>query len=164
MKKLIDWIVPEIDAVIAVVGAPFRLLGRWLERLSKTKTGKLLLFGDTRLLRFWLALCSMFFSVWVLFDKDYASGHQEAVSLVSEHAQVVLFAVHGIAVMYGVLTGRFNTILLLCEGLLGAFLWLGLGLAETIHQGTPGPMLVAGTMSLFLLIRYPTHYGVVDES
>lgn len=135
-----------------------------MKRVIRSKIIRLLLWGETALLRFWLSLCSFGYATWVAFDPNYASGHQEAVSLASVNTQVVLFLVHGAAVLYGVVTGRYNTFLLLCEGLLGVFLWFGLGLAETVHQGTPGPMLVAGCIAFFLLIRYPTHYGVVDES
>ena len=149
-------------ALTTILWWPVELCGRQLAKFAKTKIGKLLLFGETGLLRFFFGWCSLAFSVWVLFDRDYAAGHREAVALVSEHMQVILFAVHGISVLYGVQTGRFNNLLLMTEGILGCFLWMGLGLAETSHQGTPGPMMVAGFIALFLLIRYPTHYGVVN--
>ena len=135
-----------------------------MKRLAQSKLVTLLLFGETRLLRFWLALCSFGYAAWVAFDPDYATGHAEAVSLASVNMQVALFILHGLSVMYGVVTGRFNTVLLMTEGLLGVFLWFGLGMAETTHQGTPGPMLIAGLIAIFLLVRYPTHYGVPDAN
>ena len=122
----------------------------------------MLLTGNTNLLRFFFSLCSFGFAVWVTFDSRYAEQHSYAVLLASPHAQGLLFMVHGFAVFYGVLTSRFSKVLLFMEGILGVFLWCGIGVAESLQQGTPGPLLMASLIALFLLIRYPTHYGVVD--
>ena len=121
---------------------------------------RLLLTGKTDLLRFFFALCSFGFSFWVAFDPSYPLQHQEAIAVAPAHAQIILFTIHGFSLLYGVLTCRYSIALLFTEGVLGVFLWCGIGIAEWHQQGVPGPMFMAGLIALFLLIRYPTHYGV----
>lgn len=124
---------------------------------------RLILSGETALLRFWFSLASLGFATWILFDESYPVIHYNTLNIASVNVQVTLFLVHGLATLYGVLYRRYSTTLLILEGLVGVFLWSGLGLAEAIQQGSPGPMLIAGGgISLFLLIRYPTHYDRVE--
>ena len=130
--------------------------------IIKSPLLRMLLLADTRLLRFWMAMCSFGFAIWVVFDPSYSDHHKMATLLAIAPVQATLFFTHGVALMYGVCTGRFSTALLLCEGLLGVFLWFGVGIAEAIEQGVPGPMFVAGLVAVYLLIRYPTHYEVTD--
>ena len=114
--------------------------------------------GDTALLRVFFAAASFGMAIWAAFDPLYATNHPIAVSLVSVHAQVLLFTVHSCATWYGVMTKRYSVPLLFCEGWAGLFLWFGIGLCEAAQQGAPGPMLVSGgSLAAFLLYRYPTH-------
>lgn len=130
-----------------------------MTNLLKNRFVRMLLIGETILLRFWFALASFGFSLWIYFDETYIINHHVASEMTAPGAQVILFFLHGCATLYGALTGRFSQILLILEGLLGVFLWVGIGGAEMVQQGIPGPMLVAGGgIALFLLMRYPTHY------
>lgn len=132
----------------------------WAYRAAfRTKIVTLLLTSDTKLLRFWFAISSLSYGLWVAVDQSYALHHHVAASI-PQLLQAALFAVHGLSVMYGVGTGRFSRPLLCSEGLLGLALWGGIGLAEMAQQGVPGPMLLGGGgIALFLLVRYPTHYS-----
>ena len=119
----------------------------------------LLLTGPTDLLRLWFGLASIGFSFWILSDRNYPIEHAMTLAIASTEAQMVLFFIHGAAMLYGVTTGTYNRLLLILEGVLGIFLWVGIGASEAVHQGSPGPMLIAGGgIALFLLVRYPTHY------
>lgn len=117
-----------------------------------------LLFGKTELLRIFFALCSFGWGFWALTDAKFSAEHATTVSFVPLPQLGILFMVHSVAVWYGVKTQRYNVFLLFIEGLLGAFLWIGVGIAEAKGQGTIGPTLFGGVCALFLLIRYPTHY------
>lgn len=120
----------------------------------------LLLKGDTTLLRLFFALSSFGFSMWVLFDKCFSFDHPYVAALMKGniHLLAVLFGVHSFSVLYGVLTSRYSNWLLFTEAILGAGLWVVIGLAEAFQQHAPGPMLLGGApLSMFLLIRYPTH-------
>lgn len=135
-----------------------------MKLVLKSRLAMLLLTADTALLRYWFSWASMGYALMVLMDQAYPSNHPLAVALCDAHYQVILFALHAIAMFYGVMTRRYSTTLLFIEGILGVFLWCGIGIAEAIQQGTPGPMLIAGGgISLFLLMRYPTHYEGGDE-
>ena len=138
-----------------------------LKMLQPGRIAYLLLTADTALLRLWFALCSFGWVVWLMFDKEFSVIHPHAAAIVKGdlHLLMLLFFIHGSAVLYGVKTKRFSITLLFCEGLLGVFLWLGTGIAEWMTQGVPGPSIVAGLISMFLLARYPTHYsGGQDDS
>ena len=118
----------------------------------------LLLFGDTAMLRFFFALTSVGWGVWVLSDPTFAAQHAMTIAFVPLPQLGILFITHACAVFYGIWTHRYNVILLFIEGLLGVFLWVGVGLAEAKGQGALGPTLFGGIAAMFLLIRYPTHY------
>ena len=132
-----------------------------MSRVLSSSIVRMLLKDDTRLLRFFFSFASFSYGLWALFDPLYTEQHTTSLKLFngSTHMMAVLFIIHSFATLYGVLTKRFSVSLLFIEGLLGSALWGGIGFAEAIQQGVPGPMLVAGgSISLFLLARYPTHY------
>lgn len=118
-----------------------------------------LLFGKTENLRVFFALCSFGWGLWVLTDSRFEAEHAATVAFVPIPQLGILFLVHGFAMFYGVWTGRYSVWLLFLEGLLGAFLWVGVGIAESYGQQAIGPTLFGGLCALFLLIRYPTHYA-----
>jgi hypothetical protein len=130
----------------------------WQEVIVTNRILSKLIFGDTENLRTFFALCSFGWGLWALTDANFAKDHASVISFVQLPQLGILFFIHCAGVLYGVNTGRYNVILLFIEGLLGAFLWVGVGIAEAIGQGTAGPTLFGGMCALFLLIRYPTHY------
>ena len=118
-----------------------------------------LLFGKTETLRIFFAACSFGWGFWALTDPKFPVEHASTLAFVPLPQLGILFIVHAVAVWYGVNSERYNVVLLFIEGLLGAFLWIGVGVAEAKGQGTLGPTLFGGLTALFLLIRYPTHYA-----
>lgn len=119
-----------------------------------------LLKSDTALLRFFFGWCNLGWALWVLFDKCYTNDHPLTIRYVGFNSNVILailFLINGIALIYGFITHRFSVTLFFMEGLLGAYLWVGVGITETVMQGTPGPTIFAGFVALFLCARYPTH-------
>lgn len=129
-------------------------------KISKSNVLVLLFTADTKLLRFWFALASLAYATWLVLDPNYSVIHPLSVQVAPAEALAILCCIHGVSMLYGVFTGYYSTVLLFLEAILGVFLWVGLGIAHAYEQGTPGPMLIAGGgISLFLLIRYPTHYS-----
>lgn len=114
--------------------------------------------ADTRLMRFWFALCSLGYANWVFFDEFYPILHPSITKFVDIGVLPWLFLTHAAVSIYSVLREKTNTQFLFLEGVLGVFLWLATGIAETTDQGSLGPNLIASFMAIYLLIRYPTHY------
>ena len=120
---------------------------------------RLLLEGDTALVRFWFALCSYGWAAFIFFATDqFLLEHPESYHLARAEQLGVLFAVYATATMYGVVTRRFSVPLLFVEGALGTFLWGGIGIVDMLAQGSVGPAFGGGLIALYLLMRYPTHY------
>ena len=137
----------------------------WLLRpIIRSRVASLLLTGETSVLRFWFALCSFGCATAIFFDDNYAATHDYTLQLASIHVQGLLFLLHASAMMYGVMTRKYNSALLLLEGVLGVSLWMGFGMVEAIAKEAVGPLLIGGVVAFYLLLRYPTHYGVRDES
>lgn len=63
---------------------------------------------------------------------------------------------NGLAIFVGVLTQRYNLVLLLLEGALGMAAWLTLGVATSISQGVPGPTFAAAFVAIWIFVRYPS--------
>ena len=135
----------------------------WVRPLVNSRLLGTLLVGETAVTRFWFSLCSLGCAIAIMFDPNYAVSHPGTMQLASVNAQGLLFMLHFAAMFYGVITRRYSTVLLLLEGVLGVFIWFGFGLAEALHRGTPGPLVIGGILAFFLLLRYPTHYEVVNE-
>lgn len=130
-----------------------------VQQFLSSKILTLLLTGETALLRLWFGIASLAFGIWISFDPNFSEGHTVAIAMATLEAQIVMFFVHGCAMIYGAITSKFSRIQLFLECFLGIFLWVGLGLAEMVQQQAPGPMIAGGGIALFLLIRYPTHYN-----
>jgi hypothetical protein len=119
---------------------------------------RMFLTADTRLMRFWFALCSIGYANWVFFDDHYSVLHPSINNFVDVQMLPWLFLTHACVSIYSVLSEKTNTYFLFLEGVLGVFLWLVTGISETTDQGSLGPNLIASFMAIYLLVRYPTHY------
>lgn len=125
-----------------------------------------LLCKDTSLLRLAFALCSLGWAVWIPIDPTFASQHFVADKLMETvwglwlglNGLAVLFAVNAVALMYGVLTERYNWLLCVAEGALGTYVWTMMGVTDWYQLHAPGPTIVGAGIALFILLRYPTHY------
>ena len=132
----------------------------WLKGVLRRPLIKALVSDDTIQLRFFFAIVSFGWVSYILSDRAaFALHHPYVVEYMTTPEKLgTLFFTYSCALMYGAITGRFSFILLLIEGYLGVFLWMGVGIADWVQQGAPGPAFFAGLIAAFLLARYPTHY------
>lgn len=127
-----------------------------MKRILESRMVALMATGDTDLLKFCFAWCSLGWSFFILAATDtFRQQFPSAAALGSPVILGWLFVFQALASMYGVLTGRSNVLLLLVESLLGLYLWGGMGIAEALGQGVPGPLIFGGFISLLLFVRYP---------
>lgn len=121
--------------------------------------------SETSSVRLWFGLVSIFFAVFIhsspLFD--YYNAEYHLMITLAPHwidprvFWSTLFVVHGTALLYGVIYRRFNTLLLVLEGLLGLAIWGSSALRVFEAQGTIGAHTIAACIALWILTRYPTH-------
>lgn len=124
--------------------------------------------SETLAVRFWFGLASIGFGIFMAFANPVLEidSHEYIYMLLLAPRDVwgALFVLHGIALLYGVITARFSNILLLLEGVLGCALWAVSAVAMTLSQGSPGPAIAGGAISVWLLTRYPTHWEYENDS
>ena len=121
----------------------------------------LLLEAETAPTRLWLSLSGLLMASDVL----VSSGQPEYKSLVILMPGAVwaaLFITHGVSLMYGVLTRKYNKVLLVLEGILGTALWSSSAVIMFFFQGGPDATLAGACAAFWLLIRYPTHWEYTD--
>lgn len=117
---------------------------------------QLLFFGDTKLLRFWFGLMSLFFAV---FMGGSAIDHWEyalTFKLLPPVVWSMLLTINGLALILGVITSRYGYLGLSLEGILGTITWSTIGITSMISQGSLGAVTVAIMVNVYLIIRYPT--------
>lgn len=127
-------------------------------RVNKRSLLGLILTGETSLLRLWFSIWSFGWAFLAITDRNFIEMHKYTSQIAPIPVLAALFAIHATALLYGVVTRKFNTLLLFLEGVLGVFLWAGVGIAEIAQYHSFTPASLAGFTALFLLIRYPTHY------
>lgn len=116
----------------------------------------ILLQSETVAVRFWFGLVSIFYS---LFLSAEAVNHWEytiTFDLMPAWMWSCLLAFNGISYIRSSLTNKYGINSMLMEGILGTLLWVSLSITSMMSQGTPGAVTVAGALSVWLLIRYPT--------
>lgn len=120
----------------------------------------ILLKSETSAIRFWFGLTSFFFGVFLA--SNSASHWEYLITfIVMPHwAWGTGFMISGAAMIRGAITSKFNTVIMFLESILGTMLWVGVAASSMMSQGGPGAVTIAATMSIWLLIRYPT-WGVV---
>lgn len=135
-------------------------MSTWALRVIRHPLFKAIASDDTTQTRIFFSMVSFGWVLYILADKiGFAARHPNVAEYVANPSTLaILFSVYACAVFYGACTGRFSFILLLIEGFLGVYLWMGVGIADALGQGAPGPTFFAGLIALFLLARYPTHY------
>jgi hypothetical protein len=124
----------------------------------------ILLKADTTTIRFWIIIFGICFGIDTLVNHDddlifYLMARLAPLSIWS-----ALFFTHATAVVYGVMTRRFNTILLIGEGILGATLWSAVAVLNLYDHGAPDLLFGVALLALWLLLRYPTHWEYTDGS
>lgn len=118
----------------------------------------LILCSQTLAVRFWMALAAIGYASVTLFVPSVGPDEFHLMfKLASPEAWALLFLIHGIALLYGVLSRRYSTYQLILEPMLGLVLWGVSAVSHFMPQGAIGPVMVAATIHFWLLIRYPTH-------
>lgn len=65
------------------------------------------------------------------------------------------FAINGTALIVGALHNNPSRMMYLLEGILGATVWLTLGISTAMAQGMPGPTFFASFIAVWIFVRYP---------
>lgn len=124
----------------------------------------ILLHEDTTLLRFFLGIVSVAMGWSIAFDENWIYFHESMTRIASQGATALMFAIYGIALLYGAITSKFNRFLLFIEGMLGVFVWTAYAWADWKDHSGMTPVAVAAVMAFLLLVRYPTHYAPREDS
>lgn len=121
-------------------------------KMDRNNIGWLLLRGDTRLIRFFVALIDLSFISYLYADWNNPSfGELRKISFVMWSMGLTL---HSLALLWG-LSGSYNLFTLLIEGVLGWVIWVAVAVTNWTAQGGPGPSLVMAIIVTWLLARYP---------
>lgn len=120
----------------------------------------LFFYSQTSATRFWFSLASIGFGVF-MFRSPYihnpSSEYGLMLEIMPQGVWGFLFILHGASLMYGVLTRKFNVVLLIAEGVLGSALWVTACTSMTLMQGSLGPSFAGAAMACWIAYRYPTH-------
>lgn len=120
----------------------------------------LLFKSQTSSTRMWFGLASIFFGVFMYLSDTVHNPDSEYVLMLQiapDWLWASGFLVHGVALLYGVITRRYSTILLLVEGVLGVALWTAASIAMSVSQGAVGASAAGALIAAWICIRYPTH-------
>lgn len=131
-----------------------------MKGMIRRKLRFVFIFSQTSAVRFFFSLCSLWVSALLLGDdyREHIAGSIDLLlSLAPRYCWASAFFVHGSSVLYGVLLDRYSKILLMSEGVLGAALWTAAGVALSISQSSISGVIIASLVSVWLLVRYPTH-------
>lgn len=118
---------------------------------------------NTIVARFWLSVLGFFFAMDMLADVGEPAD-LIMLLMAPSWCWATLFLVNSTALLYGVITKRYDTILLVLEGVLGTTLWFTAAIAHWYSQGAPDAVTAGALMATWLLIRYPTHWEYTNGS
>ena len=111
--------------------------------------------------RFWFGLTSIFFGIFMICSPTVHNNLSEYVMMekIAPHwVWGVGFIVSGSAMLYGLLSNTYGKILLLLEGTLSVAVWVGSAYAVVVTQHSLGAQVIGGVISLWIYVRYPTHW------
>lgn len=119
----------------------------------------LMLYGETRLLRFFFGVSTVLFSAFMLIGAPSQWEYSLTIRLLSPDIWAAFFIISGVSLIYGAVTCRYSKLSLVFESILSTASWTAVGITSMISQGTIGAIAAPILISLFLLIRYPTWQG-----
>lgn len=119
----------------------------------------LMLYGETRLLRFFFGISTLLFSLFMIAGAPSQWEYSLTIRLLDPNVWACMFFISGLALIYGAVTCRYSKVSLLIESILSTASWTAVGITSMISQGTVGAIAAPILISLFLLIRYPTWQG-----
>ena len=119
------------------------------------------MYGETTMVRLWMAAVEMMLSLYLVkaahitpyFHSMLASAPTDDPIV----AWALVFFVHSIMLILG-LSGRYNFLTLMIEGVMGWCAWGVVAITNTVDQGFPGPFMACWLAMTWILIRYPTHW------
>lgn len=114
----------------------------------------ILLESETVAVRAFFALISLGYAIFML-SIDRHTEYTIALAIMPHWLWSIGFLVHGLAVWYGIMSQKHSLALLMLEGVLGAGIWITLGICTSASQGMPGPTLMASTIAVWQFVRYP---------
>ena len=125
--------------------------------------------SQTSSVRFWIAISSILIAI-ELFSANMSLAINAEYKYTMEMAPlllwVVLFFTTAIAKLYGVMTSKYNTLLLILEPILATAVWAGLAFSVMYAKGHPDALFIGVLVNFWLLCRYPTHsdhFGLDDD-
>lgn len=116
----------------------------------------ILLQSETAAVRFWFGLTTIFFGLFMVSNSASQWEYLITFYIMPYWAWGIGFIVSGCSILRGAITGRYSFKTMLLESVLGTILWVSVAVSSMMSQGSPGAVTIAGLMSLWLLVRYPT--------
>lgn len=113
-----------------------------------------LLESETVAVRFFFGFVSLGYAFFLPHVADHFE-YSVSLMLLPPSVWSAGFAISGAALIYGVITCNFNRFLFTLEGVLGAFMWVTLGITSSMSQGTVGATAFASVIALWIMVRYP---------
>jgi hypothetical protein len=132
----------------------------------KCRLGWLLNRSQTSVVRLWFSLASLGFASFFFFTPAPALLETDlyyALKIMPCWAYFWGFLIHGLTLMYGVLSRRFSTILYWFEAVFGSVLWGLCSISTIIHNGYPDAILSGALIAWWIQYRYPSYSEKTDE-
>ncbi len=117
---------------------------------------RLLLTGDTAVLRFWFGFAAIGYAAFALGGMNGHYEYSVTMQVMSKWAWATVFSIVGCVTIYSAVTSKYNRCTLIFEGFLGVGVWTAMSISSAISQGSIGAVTIAAVVSVFLLVRYPT--------
>ena len=121
----------------------------------------ILLQSETTAVRFWFGLTSLFFGLFMWTHPEAKWEYLVTYIIMPHWMWGIGFMVSGAAVLIGAVTKKYSWTSMFFEAILGTVLWVSVSVSSMMSQGSPGAVTIAGLMSMWLLVRYPTWNGRV---
>lgn len=114
----------------------------------------ILLEQPTGALRFFFGFGSIGYAIAMPSFGGYPM-YSVALSMFPVWVWALLFAVNGVALVWGAIYGQPSRLMHFLEAVVGVTVWLGMGITTSLAQGVPGPTFFASLISVWLYVRYP---------
>lgn len=121
--------------------------------------------SQTSVVRLWFALASLGFASFFFFTPAPMLDRtdlQYALAIMPCWAFFWGFLIHGLTLIYGVLSRRFSTTLYWFEAVFGSVLWGLCSISTIIYNGYPDAILSGACIAWWIQYRYPSHTEKTD--
>lgn len=138
----------------------FSLPGLTWYSFLRGRLEQILLYDQTSNTRLWFGITSLFFGLFMYYSKtahNSVSEYALMLKFAPDWAWAICFVVNGLSLVYGAITEKFNTVLLVLEGALGAVVWVASAYCVVVTQGGIGAQFAGAVIASWIYFRYPTH-------